>query len=1043
MKTPTLLGIVLLAIVYPCRGASFYPVRLDDPKAVYLTADQFPVHGDGKADDSAAIQAAIDKVPDADGGGIVFVPEGRYRITRTIYVWSGIRVIGYGATRPVFVLADNTPGFQQGMGDMFFYAGGRPRAGRGAPGDAPPGGAAPGGRGGRGFAGGGFRPNTPPGTVPPTSMGDAGAGTFYSAMSNVDFEIGNGNPAAVGIRFHAAQHAYLAHIDFHIGSGLAALNDIGNEAEDLRFYGGRYGILTRKPSPAWQFTLLDSTFDGQREAAIRENEAGLTLVHASFRNVPTAIAIDERYWDELWVKDALLENISGPAFLIGRENSRMTEINMENIVCRHAPVFARFRESGRQVAGTGETYQVKVFSHGLTLPGPGAAGEIKTIFEAVPMNGIPPATPSVIPAPPAGTWVNLRSLGAKGDGVTDDTAVLKKAIAEHRVLYLPSGHYVVSDTILLRSDTVLIGLHPNQTQIDLLDSTPGFEGPGTPRPLVEAPQGGTNIVTGIGIYPGGINARAAGMIWMAGKDSLVDDVRFLGGHGTNGPDGRRVNPYNNNSTSDPDTHRRWDAQYPSLWVTNGGGGTFANIWTPDTFAQAGIYISNTTTPGRVYQLSSEHHVRNEIKLDQVSNWELDALQTEEESGEGPLALSLAIDRSSNITIANYHGYRVVRSQYPFPYAIRISHSSDIRFRNVHVDSNSSMAQCDASGECRQYVRSSKVPYDNAIFDQTAHVETRDREFAWLDIAANPVKPKPRAPSPVLDPGARVEKVSSGFFNIGGAAVDAAGRLYFVDARLQRIYRWSPESADLAIVRDNALDPVNLVFDKAGDLIVLSSGGKGMTVYCFRPGTPEDQMTILPPEPAADRAGLTPFLPVNYWVNGDFTNTLSTDTYEYVSIDQMFTKLVTNRNKYQYVSPDRTVFIPADEVFMQGEPYFGWKWSHVLQASSLVPAVSGHRFYVTDEAEQRTYSGTVNADGALSDLRVFTEQGGESLAQDREGNVYLAAGQIFVYNPAGKLIDTIDTPERPQDIVFGGKDHRTLFVLSHSAVYAVRTRFGGM
>ena len=1032
MRTLTLLGIVLLAGAPFSRGASFYPLRLDDPKAVYLTADQFPVHGDGKADDSAALQAAIDKIPDADGGGIVFIPEGRYRITQTIFIWSGVRVIGYGANRPVFVLADNTPGFQQGIGYMFFFAGSRPRTAR------------PGG--GRGFPGGNFRPPAAhPGTVPPTpGISDAGAGTFYSAMSNIDFEIGAGNPAAVGIRMHTAQHSYLTHMDFHIGSGLAALNDVGNEAEDLRFFGGRYGILTRKPSPAWQFTLLDSTFDGQREAAIRENEAGLTLVHAEFRNVPTAIAIDAHYSDELWVKNARMENVSGPAILIGNEGSRMTQINMENIVCSHVPVFARFRESGKQQAAPGDTYQVKVFSHGLTMPALGAAGVTKTTYDAAPLNALPPPTPAVIAAPPAaGTWVNLRSLGAKGDGVTDDTAVLKKAVAEHRALYLPSGHYVVTDTIVLRPDTVLIGLHPNETQIDLLDSTPGFEGPGTPRPLLEAPQGGTNIISGIGIYPGGINARAAGVIWMAGKDSLVDDVRFLGGHGTNGPDGKRVSPYNNNSTSDPDTHRRWDAQYPSLWVTNGGGGTFANIWTPDTFAQAGIYISNTTTPGQVYELSSEHHVRNEIKLDHVSNWELDALQTEEESGESGMALSLAIDWSSNITIANYHGYRVVRSQLPFPYAVRVSHSNDIRFRNVHVDSNSSMAGCDASGECRQYVRSSKVSFDNAIFDQTSHLEVRDREFAWLNIAANPVPPRLPAASPVLDPGAKVEKLTSGFFNISGAAVDQAGQLYFVDARMQRIYRWAPEAKDLAIVRDNPLDPVNLVFDKAGDLIVVSSGGKGYTVYSFRPGSPEDQTTILPAEPAADRAGLTPVLPVNYWVNGDFTNTLSTDTYEYVSLDDMFRKLVTNRNRYQYVSPDRTVFIPADEVFMQGEPYFGWKWAHILQASSLVPAVSGHRFYVTNEAEQRTYSGSVNADGSLSDLKLFAEQGGESLAQDREGNVYMAAGKIFVYNPAGKLIDTIDTPERPQDIVFGGKDHRTLFVLSHTAVYAVHTRFGGM
>ena len=78
------------------------------------------------ADDSAAIQAAIDRAAE-HGEGIVFVPSGRYRLTRTIYVWPAVRVIGYGATRPVFVLADNTPGYQQGLGYMFLFAGGKPR----------------------------------------------------------------------------------------------------------------------------------------------------------------------------------------------------------------------------------------------------------------------------------------------------------------------------------------------------------------------------------------------------------------------------------------------------------------------------------------------------------------------------------------------------------------------------------------------------------------------------------------------------------------------------------------------------------------------------------------------------------------------------------------------------------------------------------------------------------------------------------------------------------------------------------------------------
>lgn len=994
------------------QSASVYPTRLDDPQAVYLTPGQFPVDPQGQADSSAAIQAAIDKVEETTGEGILFIPEGRYRITRTIYVWSGIRLIGYGANRPVFVLAPNTPGYQKGLAYMFFYAGNRPHptAGRRFPFRLPP---------------------APPGGVPyDPSISDANPGTFYSAMSNIDFEIGDGNPAAVCIRFHVAQHGYLAHMDFHIGSALAALNDIGNEAEDLHFHGGRYGILTKKPSPAWQFTLIDSTFDGQREASIRENEANLTLVHDEFRDTPTAVAIDPAYSDELWIKNSRFENISGPAVVISNEQSRMTEVNFEDILCRQVPVFAKFRESGHELHAPSSTYHVKAFSHGLTLSSFGAVGAIQTRFTAVPLETLPPPTPNAIRAlPPESTWVNLRSLGIRGDGVTDETAAIQQAINAHPVLYIPSGHYIVTNTIHLRPESVLIGLHPDQTQFDIPESTPAFQGPGGPVPLLEAPRWGTNIVTGIGVYTNGINSRAAGVLWMAGETSLVDDVRFLGGHGTRGLDGKRVNPYAPNLFSDPDPRRRWDSQFPSLWITHGGGGTFANIWTPDTFAASGLYVSDTSTPGHVYELSAEHHVRVEIALDNVANWEFYAPQTEGEREESASAISLSISRSHDITIANYHGYRVVRSYHPVPYAVRIYNSHAIHFRNVHVDSNSAMAICSDAG-CRQHVRSSKVSFEDCIYDASLHRAVRDREFAWLDVTGRPTVP----PRNTLT----VEKLASGFYNISGAAVDLSGRLYFVDSHFQRIYRYDPEAKDLRILRDDPLDPVNLVFDKSGDLLVVSSGGKGLSVYSFRPDAPEDQITVLSPEPSSDRPSMTPVLPVDYWVNGDFSDTLDHATLRYVTLPELFAKNVTTRKQFQYVSPDHTLFLPTDPAFVTG-PY---KFADILQCYGLAKGMPGKPFYVTNEAEERTYSATVNPDGTLANLKLFVEQGGESLVQDRDGNVYLAAGDIFVYNPAGKLSETIRVPARPLDLIFGGKDGRTLFILTQAALYAVRTSVPG-
>ncbi len=775
----SVLILATLLVTIPVHAASYYPLRLDDPKAVYLTSNSFPVHADGIADDAEALQQAINRLQETVHQGIVFIPEGQYRLGKTIYVWNGIRLIGYGSHRPVFILGENTPGFQEGDGKyLVHFVSDRPKEGQ--------------------------------------PIRDANPGTFYTGMSNIDIEIRDGNPAAVGIRFHVAQHSYLAHIDFRIGSGRAGIEEVGNEAEDLHFFGGEFGITTHKPSPSWPFLLIDSSFEGQRQAAIETEEGGLTIIHNQFKGVPTAIAIRKDRAEELWMKDSRLEDVSGPALIISDENNARTEINLENVVCARVPVLASFRESGKTVAGAGVIYQVKAFTHGLHIADLGGTPEIKTTSDTAELPLLPPPVKSDIPAlPPADTWVNLRALGAKGDGSTDDTAAFKEAIAKHRAIYLPSGRYRVTDTLTLNPDTVLVGLQPYATQIVLTDSTPAFVGVGNPKALLETPKGGSNIVTGIGLDTG-INSRAVAAKWMAGKDSLMNDVRFLGGHGMYNPDGTRFVVYNNNRTGDPDASRRWDSQYWSLWITDGGGGTFKDIWTPNSFAQAGLYISDTTTEGRIYAMSSEHHVRNEVKLRNVSNWQIYALQIEEERGEGPNCLPVDIDNSSNITFANLYLYRVISTYSPFPYAVKIASSRDLRFRNVHVYSPS------------------KFAFDNTIFDQTHHAEIRTREIASLNISGE----QPQAPavreSTVLAPGAKVEKLAGGFNNIESAVVDADGNVYFIDARFLRIYRWSPEKHDLTIVRDSSPEPAGLAFDKSGNLLVVTRFEHGV---CVSPGWP--------------------------------------------------------------------------------------------------------------------------------------------------------------------------------------------------------------
>jgi hypothetical protein len=996
MKAKWLLGAAMIMAPLPVLAqSSVYRSAPNDPRAITVRGV-----GDGVADDSAAIQQAIDAAAKSGHGGVVFLPSGRYRISRTIFVRSAVRVFGIGPTRPEIVLADNSTGFGSGVAAMVSFTGeDQYRVGK--------------------------APVPPPTSVPfdPTIF-DATSSTFYSALSNVNFRIGAGNAGAVAVRFRVAQHGYLRHVDFHIGSGLAGVYQAGNEFENLRFFGGRYGIMSEKTSPAWQFTLIDSEFQGQRDAAIREHEVDLTLVNVSIKDTPIGIEIDRGYSDSLFGKQVRFENVSNAAVLVSEENSVFTQVGFADAVAVNTPTFARFRDSGKTVAGSGARYQVKDFSYGLKLPALGTIGDYATDVEMAPLARAParPA-PKIRSLPPVSQWTNVRDLGVKGDDTTDDTAALQRAIDTHRVLYFPMGRYRVTDTLKLRPDSVLISLHPSLTHIYLPDETPAYMGVGGPKALIQSAKGGNAIVHGLGLWTGGVNPRATALLWRAGEASEVNDVKIQGGGGTVLTAGSPIR------YGDP--RARYDGQYPSIWVTDGGGGTFAALWSPNTLSSAGFYVSDTKTPGYVYQLSAEHHYRAEIVLKNVENWEFLAPQTEQEVQDGVNAVSTEFHNSRNILFANYHGYRVTRSIKPMDAAVKLYNSGEIRFRNVHVNAESGFASCDAKG-CGTYLRASKFPFENSIKDMTRQQEVREREFARLDL---PPAPTVAATQPAIPVSPGVQKLADGFYSIAGGAVDANGKLYFIDRFFQRIHGWSkPEG--LSIVADAPLDAVNLAVDRSGDLMVLSSAGRDGTVFSIDPKKPDDVRVIAPTATRA-RKGAATLLPVNVWANGEFADRIDPKTYTYPPISEFFTSKLGEAKPQEYVSPDGSLVLPAFRVWNQGpDDHRGWRWSDTLDAHGLVAADADGRVVLTNPSENRTYSGVVGDAGRVTDLKVVADRGSESVARDAAGNLYVANGQVFVYGADGRLLRRIDVPERPLQLVIGGPDRRTLFILTHHSLYGV-------
>ena len=464
-----------------------------------LHVDGLTPDAEGVYDVTERLQTLLDSVKQQDKRGIVLIPEGTYSVSRTIYLPRAVRMIGFGEkSGRKFVLKKNTPGFQKAPQEdkgeavyMFWFTGNMPRVeGR---------------------------------------IQDANAGTFYSAVSNINFQIEEGNPAAVVMRAHFAQHGFVSHCVFDIGQGKAGIFDVGNEMENLVFLGGEYGIYTTKCSPGWPFVLVESAFSGQRKSAILSRECGLTFSHVEFQDVPAADIVMDGYWEKLFWKDCVLENISGPAIQISREDNSCTQINLRNLWCSNVPQLLLGRESGQVTKGSSGSYLLHSLFHGDDLTLGQQEPERKTLVELEPLPEAPHFPREIQDLPPQETWRNVRDFGALGNGVADDTAALQQALDQCDTVYLPQGMYLIRDTLRMREGNALIGLNPISTQLVLEENSPAWAGMGAPKAVLET-------------------SRAVGLSWpwhrhrvpqSPGRGLQVDglchsymnDVKFVGGHG--------------------------------------------------------------------------------------------------------------------------------------------------------------------------------------------------------------------------------------------------------------------------------------------------------------------------------------------------------------------------------------------------------------------------------------------------------------------------------------------------------------------------------
>lgn len=533
------------------------PAGLEDQQMAalgYVDVTKGPFRADptGTADSTRAIQSAV--IFARDHQMACFFPPGTYLLsdtlscTQQLYRRANGRVFGgnrfpnvlvgsrAGAQRPRLVLAPRSAGFGDPAQPKIFIR-----------------------YWSRGYQNPTTADRVTDGLPPDVEQPNIG---MNQVLVNLDIVIGGGNPGAIALRHQAAEGSAIEDCTIDATRGLVGIQGgigSGGSSAGVTVIGGRIGLdftgylSGTQPTPV----ITGFTLQGQTEAAIRSSSRQ-TLVAVGLKIVADACA-----GPLIQVKSGLAANL-GALSIVDSEIEFSAEalaraervvvasdrgVYLDNVFVRGATRVLVDAARGAELAGRPAGWlHVRRFA----LPSSprqdqGHNYRYPVYVDGRPVEGVRDLAPDETP-PPAGLrarhlWspgfpsfetpgaVNVRAApySAKGDGRTDDTAALQRAIDEHEVVFLPKGCYLLSRPLELKPRTKLIGV--GQTMSLLVAARSGaFTNAEKPAPLVRTADAAVaeTVLAFLGFYTPANVVGAQSLHWRSGGPSIFRSVEIHG-----------------------------------------------------------------------------------------------------------------------------------------------------------------------------------------------------------------------------------------------------------------------------------------------------------------------------------------------------------------------------------------------------------------------------------------------------------------------------------------------------------------------------------
>jgi gluconolactonase len=301
--------------------------------------------------------------------------------------------------------------------------------------------------------------------------------------------------------------------------------------------------------------------------------------------------------------------------------------------------------------------------------------------------------------------------------------------------------------------------------------------------------------------------------------------------------------------------------------------------------------------------------------------------------------------------------------------------------------------------------------------------TKDKKYSrnlgtgeGIELVA--VTPPSTAKASIIAPGAKVQKLSGGFKFTEGPAVDAQGNVFFTDQPNNRIHKWSADGR-LSVFHESPGRANGLYFDKKGNLLACADlnnelwsidmqGNATVLVRDYK-GKKLNGPNDLWEDPKGGIYFTDPFYKRPYWNRGPMEQ---------------------DGKHVYYLKPNRKKLIRVT--------------NDLVTPNGIIGTPDGKLLYVADLGDKKTYVYNTNADGTLSNKKLFCSMGSDGMTIDNEGNIYLTGRGVTVFNSAGEKIEhiPIDTGWTA-NVCFGGTDRHTLFITAQTSFYSLRMRVKGV